>query len=90
VSIFEKSLLARRCFTQSSLRLSLKRRQINFLDLTTLLCSSGTLNDKQRELLELQALTKRRIKSARANFADGIKAAKETKHDLEWAQKRVR
>jgi biogenesis of lysosome-related organelles complex 1 subunit KXD1 len=50
---------------------------------------SGKLNDKQRELLELQALAKRRIKNARANFADGIKAAKETKNDLEWAHKRV-
>jgi len=50
---------------------------------------SGKLNDKQRELLELQALAKRRIKNARANFADGIKAANETKRDLEWAQKRV-
>lgn len=61
-----------------------------FLYLTTFLCSSGKLNDKQRELQELQALAKRRIKSARANFADGIKAANETKRDLEWAQKRVR
>jgi len=50
---------------------------------------SGKLNDKQRELLELQALAKRRIKNARVNFADGIKAANETKRDLEWSQKRV-
>ena len=64
--------------------------KFDFLDLTTFLCSSGKLNDKQRELLELQALAKRRIKNARANFADGIKVANETKRDLEWAQKRVR
>ncbi|PGH01702.1 hypothetical protein AJ79_07856 [Helicocarpus griseus UAMH5409] len=51
---------------------------------------SGHLNAKQQELLELQALAQRRIKNARANFADGIKAAKETKQDLEWTQKRVR
>ncbi|KAK2747642.1 hypothetical protein FQN55_004811 [Onygenales sp. PD_40] len=50
---------------------------------------SGHLNAKQQELLELQALAQRRIKNARANFADGIKAAKETKQDLEWTQKRV-
>lgn len=50
---------------------------------------SGQLNAKQRELLELQALMQRRLKGARANFADGIKAAKETKSDLEWTHKRV-
>ncbi|WEW54951.1 hypothetical protein PRK78_000378 [Emydomyces testavorans] len=50
---------------------------------------SGQLNAKQRELLELQALMQRRIKGARTNFAEGIKAAKETKSDLEWTQKRV-
>ncbi|EGD84487.1 hypothetical protein H112_08189 [Trichophyton rubrum D6] len=50
---------------------------------------SGQLNAKQRELLELQALMQRRVKGARANFAEGIKAAKETKADLEWTQKRV-
>lgn len=51
---------------------------------------SGQLNAKQRELAELQALAQRRLKGARANFADGAKAAKEVKRDLEWTQKRVR
>ncbi|KAK2768176.1 hypothetical protein FQN54_000028 [Arachnomyces sp. PD_36] len=51
--------------------------------------TSGQLNAKQRELLELQARTQRRLKHSRANFADGIKAAKETKRDLEWTQNRV-
>jgi len=51
---------------------------------------SGELNAKQRELAELQALAQRRLKSARANFADGAKAAKEVKRDLEWTQKRVK
>ncbi|KAG2419733.1 hypothetical protein HFD88_004529 [Aspergillus terreus] len=51
--------------------------------------ASGQLNAKQRELLELQALAQRRLKGARANFADGIKVARETKRDLEWTQKRV-
>ena len=50
---------------------------------------SGELNAKQRELEELQALAQRRLKGARANFADGAKAAKEVKRDLEWTQKRV-
>lgn len=51
---------------------------------------SGQLNAKQRELLELQALAQRRLKGVRANFSEGLKAAKETKRDLEWTQKRVR
>lgn len=52
--------------------------------------SSGQLNAKQRELLELQALAQRRLKGVRANFAEGLKTARETKRDLEWTQKRVR
>ena len=52
--------------------------------------SSGELNAKNRELLELQALAQRRLKNSRANFADGMKAAKEVKKDLEWTQKRVK
>ncbi|KAI4125672.1 MAG: hypothetical protein L6R35_003126 [Caloplaca aegaea] len=51
--------------------------------------TSGALNAKQQELLELQALAQRRLKGARANFADGMKAAKEVKRDLDWTQKRV-
>lgn len=51
--------------------------------------TSGQLNAKHRELLELQALAQRRLKSTKANFADGMQAAKEVKRDLEWTQKRV-
>ncbi|MCJ1371928.1 hypothetical protein MMC20_003148 [Loxospora ochrophaea] len=51
--------------------------------------TSGQLNAKQRELAELQALAQRRLKGARANIADGMKAAKEVKKDLEWTQKRM-
>lgn len=54
-----------------------------------ILASSGELNAKHRELLELQALAQRRLKGTRANFADGMKAAKEVKRDLDWTQKRV-
>ncbi|MCJ1275333.1 hypothetical protein MMC21_003135 [Puttea exsequens] len=51
--------------------------------------TSGELNAKNRELMELQALAQRRLKGARANVADGMKAAKEVRKDLEWTQKRV-
>ncbi|KAI9677288.1 MAG: hypothetical protein M1829_002630 [Trizodia sp. TS-e1964] len=51
--------------------------------------TSGALNAKHRELLELQALAQRRLAKTRANFADGMQAAKEVKRDLEWTQKRV-
>ncbi|KAI9714937.1 MAG: hypothetical protein M1812_006250 [Candelaria pacifica] len=51
--------------------------------------TSGELNAKHRELMELQALAQRRLASTRANFADGMKAAKDVKKDLDWTQKRV-
>lgn len=51
--------------------------------------TSGALNAKHRELLALQAEAQRRLASSRANFADGMKAAKEVKKDLEWTQKKV-
>ena len=51
--------------------------------------SSGELNAKHRELLELQALAQRRLAGVRANFADGMKTAKEVQRDLQWTQKRV-
>jgi biogenesis of lysosome-related organelles complex 1 subunit KXD1 len=38
----------------------------------------------------MQAYAMRRLKGLRANVSEGLKAAKETKHDLEWTQKRVR
>ncbi|MCJ1477377.1 hypothetical protein MMC13_006048 [Lambiella insularis] len=51
--------------------------------------TSGELNAKQRELLELQQMAQRRLKGTRANLAEGMKAAKEVRRDLEWTQKRV-
>ncbi|KAH8727922.1 hypothetical protein GQ44DRAFT_610598 [Phaeosphaeriaceae sp. PMI808] len=51
--------------------------------------TSGELNAKHQELLELQALTKRRLAGANAMFAEGKRAAKEVQKDLEWTQKRV-
>ncbi|OQO01821.1 hypothetical protein B0A48_12294 [Cryoendolithus antarcticus] len=50
---------------------------------------SGELNAKNRELLALQAQARARLAKTRANFADGMKAAKETQRDLEWTQKKV-
>ena len=50
---------------------------------------SGQLNAKQRELAELQALAQRRLKGARANFAEGMQAARETRRDLEYTQKKM-
>ncbi|KAI9842418.1 MAG: hypothetical protein M1837_007163 [Sclerophora amabilis] len=58
-------------------------------NLATQAQTSGALNAKHRELLALQAEAQRRLSSSRANFADGMKAAKEVKRDLDWTQKRV-
>ncbi|KAI9815622.1 MAG: hypothetical protein M1832_005253 [Thelocarpon impressellum] len=51
--------------------------------------TSGALNAKHRELLALQQQARTRMAASRANFADGVKAAKEVKRDLEWTGKRV-
>ena len=50
---------------------------------------SGQLNAKQRELAELQAMAQRRLKTARVNFAEGMEAAKETRRDLDYTQKKL-
>lgn len=51
--------------------------------------TSGHLNAKQRELLELQAKAQARLAKARARFADGMQDAREVRADLEWTQKKV-
>ncbi|KAJ4312066.1 hypothetical protein N0V94_007631 [Neodidymelliopsis sp. IMI 364377] len=51
--------------------------------------TSGELNAKHRELLELQALAQRRLAGAQASFASGMQVAKEVQKDLQWTQKRV-
>ncbi|KAG9231061.1 putative biogenesis of lysosome-related organelles complex 1 subunit KXD1 [Amylocarpus encephaloides] len=51
--------------------------------------TSGLLNAKQREVLDLQALTQQRLAKSRARMAEGFQDAKEVKRDLEWTQKRV-
>ncbi|KAK4955148.1 hypothetical protein LTR10_007342 [Elasticomyces elasticus] len=50
---------------------------------------SGELNSKNRELLELQAQARARLAKTRANFAEGMRAAKDVQRDLEWTQKKV-
>ncbi|GAM85321.1 hypothetical protein ANO11243_033260 [Dothideomycetidae sp. 11243] len=51
--------------------------------------ASGTLNAKNRELMELQALAQRRLAAARTNFADGLRAARDVQRELAWAQQSV-
>ncbi|CAL3963272.1 hypothetical protein PZA11_000940 [Diplocarpon coronariae] len=51
--------------------------------------TSGLLNAKHRELLELQQLAQQRLAKSRARLTEGYQDAKEVKRDLEWTQKRV-
>lgn len=51
--------------------------------------SSGELNAKHREILELHTLAQSRFKATRDNFADGMRAAEEVKKDLNWTQNRI-
>ncbi|KAK5137208.1 hypothetical protein LTR08_000713 [Meristemomyces frigidus] len=50
---------------------------------------SGELNAKTRELAALQTQARARLAKTRANFAEGMKAAKDVQQDLEWTQKKV-
>ncbi|KAH6620758.1 hypothetical protein B0J18DRAFT_207091 [Chaetomium sp. MPI-SDFR-AT-0129] len=51
--------------------------------------TSGHLNAKHRELLELQAKAQARLAKTRARFAQGLEDAREVHNDLEWTQKKV-
>ncbi|KAI0407840.1 hypothetical protein F4802DRAFT_489176 [Xylaria palmicola] len=51
--------------------------------------TSGTLNAKHRELLELQAKAQARLAKSRARFADGLRDAQEVRTNLEWTSKKV-
>ncbi|KAF1984362.1 hypothetical protein K402DRAFT_336615 [Aulographum hederae CBS 113979] len=51
--------------------------------------TSGQLNAKTRELMDLQALAQSRLAAMQSSFASGMKSAKEVQKDLEWTQKRV-
>lgn len=52
-------------------------------------CSSGKLNAKQRELMDLQKQAQARLARTRERFADGMRDAREVRGDLEWTQKKV-
>jgi len=51
--------------------------------------ASGQLNDKTRQLMELQALAAQKFAEMQASFAEGIKTARDVQQNLEWTQKKV-
>jgi hypothetical protein len=51
--------------------------------------TSGKLNAKHRELLELQQQAQARLARTRERFQDGMRDAREVRGDLEWTQKKV-
>ncbi|KAK0741639.1 hypothetical protein B0T21DRAFT_282969 [Apiosordaria backusii] len=51
--------------------------------------TSGHLNAKHRELLELQAKALARLAKTRARFAQGMEDAREVRENLEWTQRKV-
>lgn len=51
--------------------------------------TSGTLNDKQRELLEVQQKAQARMSKMRSRFNDGMRDARDVRANLEWTQKKI-
>ncbi|KAG5929837.1 hypothetical protein E4U42_004357 [Claviceps africana] len=51
--------------------------------------TSGKLNAKHRELVELQKQAQARLAKTRERFQDGMRDAREVRCDLEWTQKKV-
>ncbi|KAG6041941.1 hypothetical protein E4U41_000056 [Claviceps citrina] len=51
--------------------------------------TSGKLNAKHRELIELQKQAQARLAKTRERFHDGMRDAREVRADLEWTQKKV-
>ncbi|ROT42431.1 hypothetical protein SODALDRAFT_15046 [Sodiomyces alkalinus F11] len=51
--------------------------------------TSGKLNAKHRELLELQQKAQARLAKTRERFNEGYRDAQEVRADLEWTQKKV-
>ncbi|CAJ2511451.1 Uu.00g070760.m01.CDS01 [Anthostomella pinea] len=51
--------------------------------------TSGTLNAKHRELMDLQAKAQARLVKARGRFAEGLQDAQEVRSNLEWTSKKV-
>jgi biogenesis of lysosome-related organelles complex 1 subunit KXD1 len=51
--------------------------------------SSGKMNAKTRELLELQQKAQARLAKTRERFNEGLRDARDVHADLEWTQKKV-
>ncbi|KAK5997247.1 Biogenesis of lysosome-related organelles complex 1 subunit KXD1-like protein [Cladobotryum mycophilum] len=51
--------------------------------------TSGKLNAKHRELMDLQKQAQARLARTRERFAEGMRDAREVRGDLEWTQKKV-
>jgi chromosome segregation ATPase len=51
--------------------------------------TSGKLNAKHRELMELQKKAQARLAKTRERFQEGMRDAHEVRSDLEWTQKKV-
>ncbi|KAK8039351.1 hypothetical protein PG993_007762 [Apiospora rasikravindrae] len=51
--------------------------------------TSGQLNNKHRELLELQAKAQARLAKSRARFQEGVQDAQEVRANLEWTSKKI-
>ncbi|KAI1843041.1 hypothetical protein JX265_005179 [Neoarthrinium moseri] len=51
--------------------------------------TSGQLNNKHRQLLELQAKAQARLAKSRARFQEGVQDAQEVRANLEWTSKKV-
>ncbi|ATY65910.1 hypothetical protein CCM_00189 [Cordyceps militaris CM01] len=51
--------------------------------------TSGKLNAKHRELLDLQRQAQARLARTRERFSEGMRDAREVRGDLEWTQKKV-
>ncbi|KAJ6784912.1 hypothetical protein PWT90_02385 [Aphanocladium album] len=51
--------------------------------------TSGKLNAKHRELMDLQRQAQARLARTRERFSEGMRDAREVRGDLEWTQKKV-
>lgn len=51
---------------------------------------SGMLNNKHREILELQKKAQARLAKTRERFQDGLRDAREVRDDLEWTEKKMK
>ncbi|CAH0041384.1 unnamed protein product [Clonostachys solani] len=51
--------------------------------------TSGKLNAKHRELVDLQKQAQARLAKTRERFQEGMRDAREVRGDLEWTQKKV-